>query len=303
MRIKRGSVVLMAVLYALGTCTMWLIYTMSPRELIPEPSSGAGFEVVTVRLEVGEPEEEGVLLLEGYGQPHLTYRMWCTVEAAALRHPDLPVTLFMTSPVIRQSPLLLDLTTRFSNLRIFHLNLTQAFHGSRLEGWYTRRKWEDSQWPLSHLTDGIRWLLLWKYGGVYLDLDALVLRSLAHLPNCAARESERYVAAGVLKFTRAHPLLRACLNHFARHFNGHVWGANGPELLTQVLIDRWDWRRYVQDDPDLANELLNDPQVYTLHTWNFHTRYARVLLESQQPYALAALASCPVTAAHAGLRM
>lgn len=84
-----------------------------------------------------------------------------------------------------------------------------------------------------------RWLLLWYYGGVYLDLDVVVKRPLTELPNCTGLESGQWASAGVLKFTPAHPLIRECLDHFAAHFDGRVWGANGPKLLTRVLTKRW----------------------------------------------------------------
>lgn len=321
---------------AVVVCTMIsfnmcvLHYASSTHDL--EPPSGTWFETQYLRLEEREPVREGLLLLEGYSNPRLTLRMWCTVESAVRAHPHLPVSLLMTASVIKENALLHNMTSQFSNLHVLHLNLSQLFHGSLLEAWYIQNKWKDSYWPQSHLNDGIRWMLLWKYGGIYLDLDTIVVRSLAHLPNCTARESDNYVAAGALKFSQGHPVIGACLHHLAHYFSGTAWGANGPELLTQVLIDRcglelpsdrvpgcpdvtvlpprafyplpwWEWRRYMQEDPALAYDLLNDAQVYSLHMWSLHSRHKPVLLTSNQIYARAAHALCPTTVAHAGLTM
>ncbi|XP_047498536.1 lactosylceramide 4-alpha-galactosyltransferase-like [Penaeus chinensis] len=177
-----------------------------------------------------------------------------------------------------------------------------------------------------------RWLLLWYYGGIYLDLDVVVKRPLTELPNCTGLESGQWASAGVLKFTPAHPLIRACLDHFAAHFDGKVWGANGPKLLTRVLTKRcglelpsgrvpfcsdvrvlsprafyplpwWDWQLYMQDDAFLSDLLLQDPDVYVLHMWNLHSRQAPVRVHSEQPYARAARRLCPLTAAHSGPEM
>ncbi len=47
-----------------------------------------------------------------------------------------------------------------------------------------------SQFLVSHLSDVVRFLLLQKYGGTYLDLDALILRPLPeNVPNFVGRES------------------------------------------------------------------------------------------------------------------
>ncbi|XP_042231188.1 lactosylceramide 4-alpha-galactosyltransferase-like isoform X2 [Homarus americanus] len=337
MRLTRRRKVLMLLMgWMIVTFSTWLLhYGTNVHDLVSdsqEPSSGWLWSEAQVILEVGEPAREGILLLEGYGYPRLTFRMWCAVESAARAHPHLPVSLLMTSPVIKDSSLLHNLTGHLKNIHLLHLNTTHLFQGSPLHTWYQQRKWRESFWPLSHFNDAVRWLLLWKYGGVYLDLDVMVLRPLTRLPNCTALESRKYVAAGVLKFTPNHPLMRACLDYFAQNFDGTVWGGNGPELLTQVLIDRcglelstgrvprcpdvtvlpsrafypiawWEWRRYLEDDARLADDLLDDPKVYALHMWNLHTRHVPVLLTSQQPYARVANAHCPITAAHAGLLM
>lgn len=283
-------------------------------------------------LPTEEPAPDGVLLLEGHGGARITYRMFCSVESAARHHPDLPVTLLMTSPVVDDSPLLRNLIASLGNLHLAHLDSPRLFNGTPLEAWHKRRAWEDSAWPAYHYNDALRWLLLWRYGGIYLDLDVVVSQPLTTLPNCTGLESDRWVAAGVLKFSPAHPLIMACLKHFAAHYDGQVWGANGPELLTQVLMDRcdlqlpsgrvpkcddvsvlpprafypvpwWEWRRYVTEDAALSDDLLNDRHVLVLHVWNLHTQSYPVRLDSQQPYARAALASCPTTAAHAGAIM
>lgn len=285
-----------------------------------------------IRLQTKEPAEGSIMLLEGYGGAKLTYRMFCAVESAARNHPQVPVYLLMTSNTVDDSPLLHGLTDSLSNLHVGHLDTERLFKDTPLQAWYARRAWEDSKWPTSHYNDALRWLLLWRYGGIYLDMDVVVTRPLSALPNCTGLESDQWAAAGVLKFSPSHPLIHSCLTYFAQHFDGQVWGANGPELITQVLKDRcglelpsgrtpycadvavmpprafypvpwWEWKRYVTDDPELSRDLLNDPQVLVLHVWNLHTSHALVDLASQQPYARAAQVFCPTTTAHAGNAM
>ncbi|XP_064120791.1 lactosylceramide 4-alpha-galactosyltransferase-like [Macrobrachium nipponense] len=293
----------------------------------PQPDQSQLGPLVT--LETKDVPMEGVVLLEGYGSSWLKPRVLCSVESAARAHPDIPVTLLMTSRNVSDTALLQALKTEFPNLQLLHLEVDHLFRDSILEYWYKERMWEHSYWPKSHFNDILRWLILERYGGIYLDLDALVLRSLSSLPNSAGLESDKWVAAGVLKFSPGHDVIRGCIERIAEHFDGTVWGANGPEVLTEVLVHTcalrlpsgetpkckdvkvmsprafypipwWDWKRYVTENEDLSRELLNDESVFALHVWNLHTQNTKVDLMSNQPYASAARVLCPTTVNHSG---
>ncbi|KAK4296514.1 hypothetical protein Pmani_030990, partial [Petrolisthes manimaculis] len=101
-------------------------------------------------------------------------------------------------------PLHQNLKEVYPNLH-FRASTCPDSSSDALEDWYGRRAWQDSYWPQSHFNDALRWLLLWKYGGVYLDLDVVVLRPLTRLTNMAARESHKFVAAGYSSSPRAIP--------------------------------------------------------------------------------------------------
>ncbi|XP_042868519.1 lactosylceramide 4-alpha-galactosyltransferase-like [Penaeus japonicus] len=312
---------------------LWLLYTTQTPSYDLEWFEEGGDAPPTYRsLSENDPPPDSVMLLEGYNNSRLTSRMYCALESAARAHYPTPVIMFMTSKKLKETRLLENLTKELNNIQILHLNIDKLFNKSPLRDWYTKKKWEESDWPQAHFNDALRWLLLWYYGGVYLDLDVVVLRSLARLPNCTGLESGQWASAGVLKFTPAHPIITACLDHFATQFDGKVWGANGPKLLTRVLMKRcglelpsgkvpgckdiavlsprafyplawWDWQLYMQDDPLLSDLLLQDPDVYVLHVWNLHSRQVPVRLHSEQPYARAANRFCPLTAAHSGPMM
>ena len=69
-------------------------------------------------------------------------------------------------------------------------------------------------------------------------MDALIIKTLPlNLPNFIGRESldKPYLAAGVLRFQRNHPILQEFLYHMKFQFDGYDWGANGPKLVTKVM--------------------------------------------------------------------
>ena len=97
--------------------------------------------------------------------------------------------------------------------------------------------------PLSqNLSNLIRLLMLYKYGGVYLDTDVLVLRDFSGLRNCVGAQSVNPVSrewtrlnGAVMVFDVDHPLLHEFLEEFAVTFDGSKWGHNGPYLISRVI--------------------------------------------------------------------
>lgn len=91
----------------------------------------------------------------------------------------------------------------------------------------------------SHISDFLRFLTLWRWGGLYLDLDTITLQSMEHLQsNYVGAESERNLAAGVLNFAHdgiGNAIALQCLLNFQDNFETHDWGNNGPGVVTRVL--------------------------------------------------------------------
>ena len=78
-----------------------------------------------------------------------------------------------------------------------------------------------------------RYLLLYEYGGVYLDTDVILLRHIPPQANFLGVESWslNLLGAGVIKFQPKHTILRRILENLAANFSGSSWGANGPMVL------------------------------------------------------------------------
>ncbi|CAN7051093.1 unnamed protein product [Brassica oleracea var. botrytis] len=92
-----------------------------------------------------------------------------------------------------------------------------------------------------NLSNLMRLAYLFKFGGVYLDTDMIVLKSFKPLRNVIGAQTLEPVSRNwtrlnnaVLVFDKNHPLLRKCIEEFALTFNGNVWGHNGPYLVSRV---------------------------------------------------------------------
>lgn len=62
-----------------------------------------------------------------------------------------------------------------------------------------------SKWRVEHTSDVLRYLTLYKWGGVYLDTDMLVVKSLTTLGhNWVAREDNELVNAAAIAISMDH---------------------------------------------------------------------------------------------------
>ena len=119
-----------------------------------------------------------IFLLETSGKSDITLREWCAVESAARAHPHFTVLFLMASPKIKRSRLV-DSILALNNTRLARLRFRELLRGTVLEEWYESRVVLRSWWQASHMSDALRFTLLAKFGGIYLDTDVIVRRSMA----------------------------------------------------------------------------------------------------------------------------
>lgn len=87
----------------------------------------------------------------------------------------------------------------YTNIKFLRLNITNYGNGTPLADWMRDGKMFDSDYINSHLSDVLRYLTLYKYGGTYLDLDVVVLKNLDEAGvNYSGAESNEDVAAGFM---------------------------------------------------------------------------------------------------------
>ncbi|XP_060674423.1 uncharacterized protein LOC132804276 [Ziziphus jujuba] len=163
-----------------------------------------------------------------------------------------------------------------------------------------------------NLANLIRLTVLYKYGGVYLDTDIIILRDFSELRNSIGAQSiDRATKQwtilnnAVMVFDMNHPILLDFMKEFSLTFNGNIWGFNGPFLLTRVMkrvgsdynvtvlppeafypVDWFKIHRLFKK-PEIAaecrwiksslNELNgNGGNIYALHLWNKRSKKLKV---------------------------
>lgn len=259
----------------------------------------------------------------------LTARQACAIESAALSNPNFDVFLLYASPKFfnnKSSDPILDSILSYPNVYIRNLNLWTYAADTPIYDWLINDELFSSKYVLSHISDFLRYLTLWRWGGTYLDLDVIVQKSLENIPsNYAGAESENFIAAGVMNFDATgfgHEIAELCLRDFQMHFNGNDWGNNGPGVITRVLNKickttsptlmtrdrcfgfhvyskdafyavRWtNWSHFFEEEY-LENTLLKTKDSIAVHVWNKHSKNRVVTVNSNVAYGKLAEKFCP----------
>eukprot|EP00873_Tetraselmis_striata_P004465 jgi/Tetstr1/424729/TSEL_015247.t1 len=166
----------------------------------------------------------------------LRYRR--TIESTLKYHPT--ACLIVYSPTLPA-----DHFQRFwdlgYNIIVERPNVPYLLNGTPAEVWYRNiEEWKKGPYFFSHITEIIRLASLYKYGGVYLDTDVIVMRDLGSLRNClgtelAGSQGEAKILNGaVLAFDRGSPFIWEGMVEFNTTYRIDSWGWNGPELVTRV---------------------------------------------------------------------
>ncbi|KAK9883259.1 hypothetical protein WA026_001445 [Henosepilachna vigintioctopunctata] len=267
------------------------------------------------------------------GKISITSREACAVESAALLNPNLDVYLLYTSPGIfkfegTESDRFLQALLSYENIEINHLDYEKYTRGTPLEKLYSEGNIEASQYAMSHASDVLRYLTLWKYGGIYLDLDIVVIKSLENLPpNFSGCESKENVAAGIIGFQpektdNGHKLVEECIMDLKHNFSGTQWGNNGPGVVTRLVkkhckvkqikeafnrrcddfkvfspeyfyaIPWQSWKEYFEDK-SLDKVMNATKKSYIIHVWNKHSNSLKLSLDSKSAYSTFAKKYCP----------
>ncbi|KAL0321223.1 UNVERIFIED_CONTAM: Lactosylceramide 4-alpha-galactosyltransferase [Sesamum radiatum] len=93
-----------------------------------------------------------------------------------------------------------------------------------------------------NLSNLLRLGLLYRFGGIYLDTDVIVLKSFRGLKNAIGAQTIDLDTGkwsrlnnAVMIFDEGHPLLYKFIQEFALTFDGNKWGHNGPYLVSRVV--------------------------------------------------------------------
>lgn len=129
----------------------------------------------------------------------------------------------------------------YENVHFNSIDLEEFSTGTPLENFMMSGRLHSSIFAVSHTSDALRLLVLWRYGGTYLDTDMIVRQKLDSIPsNYACHEVAEGINGAILNLSDdedGRQLAETFMINMIENFNGTVWGSNGPLLMTRVLQD------------------------------------------------------------------
>ncbi|KAL5973888.1 hypothetical protein ACLOJK_030547 [Asimina triloba] len=168
------------------------------------------------------------------------------VESVFKSHPRACLLIISSSlDSKRGARLLHPFSSRGFRVAAVSPNFAAIFKGTSAEAWFDRLKKGDfhpGEVPLGqNLSNLLRLVVLYKFGGIYLDTDVIVMKSFSGLRNAIGAQTID-VASGnwsrlnnaVMVFDKSHPLLYHFIQEFTQTFDGNRWGHNGPYLVSRV---------------------------------------------------------------------
>ncbi|KAL5731403.1 lactosylceramide 4-alpha-galactosyltransferase [Ranunculus cassubicifolius] len=161
-------------------------------------------------------------------------------------------------------------------------------------------EWRKTKFYPVHYSELVRLAALYKYGGIYLDSDVIVLKPLSSLDNSVGLEDEpakKFLNGAVMAFNKHSPFILECLKEFYSTYDDSLLRWNGAELLTRAIkrfptqennselniqlspiffpISQQDITRYFSapaDETERSNQhillLRILDQSYAFHFWN-----------------------------------
>ncbi|XP_077523515.1 lactosylceramide 4-alpha-galactosyltransferase-like [Amblyomma americanum] len=169
--------------------------------------------------------------------------MACAVESAARVHPNWTVHLLSVDgdghATNDSSAPFVNLLGSIQNVVLSDIDPLEEFEGTPLRAWYQSGALNNSSYPVEHLADALRLAVLYNRGGVYLDIDVVVMRPLYCLPSFVCQSPAwrgDLVSNGFLGFHRGDPFLLKLMNHTSRAYQPNKWSSIGPRLLRDVTL-------------------------------------------------------------------
>ncbi|XP_075974434.1 alpha-1,4-N-acetylglucosaminyltransferase-like isoform X2 [Anticarsia gemmatalis] len=246
----------------------------------------------------------------------LSSRQACAVEAAATTNRDSLVVVFFTSTVTldRINNSGLSVLQKIGNVMLFKINLEHFAASSpvfsRLKTGFFYR--DDINMNIGTI---LKFLTIYKYPGIYLDLDVIVARSFKELRgNWIVKENPELMSSSVFSFIDDEDgrLLASLVLHILKDYlifpeKQYSFVINGSDIFDQLMNIKTQMTDLTVHEPEQFYPLSFEEkhkyfkrgnldawkkeEIYTFHTWDRYTKYTR--MKNDSLYAKIGQKYCP----------
>lgn len=122
----------------------------------------------------------------------LSFHQVCSIESAAKANPNWQITVLFAGPLPKECRRTANLTSleAYKNIYFYRIYLNSFADETPFQFFFISNTLDNSKHPLYHSVEILKYLILYKWGGLYLDTNMVVAKSFDNLPpNWIAREN------------------------------------------------------------------------------------------------------------------
>ncbi|CAH3898481.1 lactosylceramide 4-alpha-galactosyltransferase-like [Pieris brassicae] len=163
----------------------------------------------------------------------------CSIESAARAHWNWPVYVLFNSPVSKEELKkndVLKVLMKLPNIKFARVNIEEFSMGTPAEGFVSSGVLNDTVCPIA-LTGGlVKYLTLYKWGGIFMDKDFIVTKSLSSLPrNWVPKSDDQSIGSGILAISKeGRSIAEAALRLLIKHHK-NLDCANGENVMAKIV--------------------------------------------------------------------
>ena len=206
--------------------------------LHPPPAQASEHHELLFHLLFTTSPESNVSRFGGDGNMKgaFNWRHWRTVESIFHHHPFARVIVH--SNTVQQSEF--DVLTEAGyTIEVQSYNLEDMLRDSPAQDFISKiQSAAQGEFWYSHVTDLLRLLVLYKWGGIYMDTDMVLVQPVNSLRNTLGSEGSSFFNGAFMAFEKDNAFIKDCLVDFAHNYSSHYWGRNGPDLISRNY-DKW----------------------------------------------------------------
>lgn len=135
--------------------------------------------------------------------------------------------------------------------------------------------WDNKRWAL--VNHYLRYWLLWRYGGYYMDLDVQVIRKLDLSANALhiGMESERWLNNCFMAAPAYHEFFKDCMDSMEEtpYDLKEIELETGPRLVTNMIQKHTTWKPSLMEKQELYQYKENFALIYPERYFSPHRWY------------------------------
>jgi hypothetical protein len=177
---------------------------------------------------------------------------WCSIESAAYNNPNKDiVVVFLYYNVFKAPTILEKILSEYKNIHFVHISSMSDFvSDSPYECNHSHQCLQCNHRECAlieesakygfrdyNYSDLMRVLIVYKFGGLYSDLDIVAIKPLPdNLPiRYMTADNSRRLSSCYFSFEKRSPFLNKLMKDIVDNFDPTKWGANGPGRYTESL--------------------------------------------------------------------